>query len=168
MGGQTAGNEKHICTGLFAHVDAGKTTLSEAMLYQSGALRRLGRVDHQDAFLDTDHMERERGITIFSKQAELSLPWGTMTLLDTPGHVDFSTEAERTLRVLDCALLVISGTDGAVAAAGALRCAGFYLCEQDGPGRGEARSLAGGSEAILGRCLCGLDHTPLGGGGRCV
>ena len=112
MGGQTAGNEKHICTGLFAHVDAGKTTLSEAMLYQSGALRRLGRVDHQDAFLDTDHMERERGITIFSKQAELSLPWGTMTLLDTPGHVDFSTEAERTLRVLDCAILVISGTDG--------------------------------------------------------
>ena len=112
MGGQTAGNEKHICTGLFAHVDAGKTTLSEAMLYQSGALRRLGRVDHQDAFLDTDHMELERGITIFSKQAELSLPWGTMTLLDTPGHVDFSTEAERTLRVLDCAILVISGTDG--------------------------------------------------------
>ena len=93
MGGQTAGNEKHICTGLFAHVDAGKTTLSEAMLYQSGALRRLGRVDHQDAFLDTDHMERERGITIFSKQAELSLPWGTMTrrlwcplLLSTPAQ----------------------------------------------------------------------------------
>ena len=89
MGGQTAGNEKHICTGLFAHVDAGKTTLSEAMLYQSGALRRLGRVDHQDAFLDTDHMERERGITIFSKQAELSLPWGTMTLLDTPAMWTF-------------------------------------------------------------------------------
>ena len=104
--------QKRLVAGILAHVDAGKTTLSEAMLYQSGALRRLGRVDHQDAFLDTDHMERERGITIFSKQAELSLPWGTMTLLDTPGHVDFSTEAERTLRVLDCAILVISGTDG--------------------------------------------------------
>ena len=98
--------------GILAHVDAGKTTLSEAMLYVSGAVRRLGRVDHQDAFLDTDVIERERGITIFSKQAVLSLPAFQLTLLDTPGHVDFSAEMERTLQVLDYAILVISGTDG--------------------------------------------------------
>ena len=103
---------KKLVLGILAHVDAGKTTLSEAMLYRSGMLRKLGRVDHQDAFLDTDAMERERGITIFSKQAELKLPALEITLLDTPGHVDFSAEAERTLRVLDCAVLVISGTDG--------------------------------------------------------
>ena len=103
---------KHCCIGVLAHVDAGKTTLSEAMLYTTGALRKLGRVDHQDAFLDTDAMERERGITIFSKQAELTLPQAAVTLLDTPGHVDFSAEMERTLQVLDCAILVISGTDG--------------------------------------------------------
>jgi small GTP-binding protein len=103
---------KQLCAGLLAHVDAGKTTLSEGMLYQSGAVRKLGRVDHGDAFLDTDTLERERGITIFSKQAVLS--WGEMelTLLDTPGHVDFSAEMERTLPVLDCAILVISGADG--------------------------------------------------------
>ena len=77
-----------------------------------GALKRLGRVDHRDAFLDTDALERERGITIFSEQAELSLPGAELTLLDTPGHVDFSSEMERTLQVLDCAVLVISGTDG--------------------------------------------------------
>ena len=101
-----------LIVGILAHVDAGKTTLSEAMLYQSGAVRKLGRVDHKDAFLDTDVQERERGITIFSKQAELT--WGerAITLLDTPGHVDFAAEMERTLQVLDCAILVISGTDG--------------------------------------------------------
>ncbi len=103
---------RKLVVGILAHVDAGKTTLSEALLYQSGALRRLGRVDHQDAFLDTDAMERERGITIFSKQAVFSLADTEITLLDTPGHVDFSAEAERTLQVLDCAILVISGTDG--------------------------------------------------------
>ena len=103
---------KHICIGITAHVDAGKTTLSEAMLYQAGALKKLGRVDHQDAFLDTFALERARGITIFSKQAEFSLPHTEVTLLDTPGHVDFSAEMERTLQVLDCAVLVISGTDG--------------------------------------------------------
>ena len=101
-----------ICIGLLAHVDAGKTTLSEALLYYGGAIRRLGRVDHRDAFLDTEPMERERGITIFSKQALLSLDGLDVTLLDTPGHVDFSAEAERVLQVLDCAVLVISGTDG--------------------------------------------------------
>ena len=103
---------KKLVLGILAHVDAGKTTLSEGFLYLSGAVRRLGRVDHQDAFLDTDEQERERGITIFAKQAEFS--WGdtAFTLLDTPGHVDFSAEMERTLAVLDCAVLVVSGTDG--------------------------------------------------------
>ena len=103
---------KHICTGLLAHVDAGKTTLSEGMLYLSGSIRDMGRVDHGDAFLDTYEMERERGITIFSKQAVLSWKDIELTLLDTPGHVDFSAEMERVLQVLDYAVLVISGTDG--------------------------------------------------------
>ncbi|MCF2596469.1 translation factor GTPase family protein [Pseudoflavonifractor phocaeensis] len=103
---------RRICIGVMAHVDAGKTTLSEGLLYESGALRRLGRVDHGDAFLDTDVLERERGITIFSKQALLTLGETEITLLDTPGHVDFSAEMERTLQVLDYAILVISGTDG--------------------------------------------------------
>ena len=104
--------EQHICVGLLAHVDAGKTTLSEAMLYETGRLKRLGRVDHQDAFLDTHSLERARGITIFSKQARLQAGTLALTLLDTPGHVDFSAEMERTLQVLDYAILVISGTDG--------------------------------------------------------
>ena len=103
---------RKLCVGLLAHVDAGKTTLSEAMLYVAGALRRLGRVDHGDAFLDTDRRERERGITIFSKQARLTWKDCDITLLDTPGHVDFSAETERTLSVLDCAVLLISGSDG--------------------------------------------------------
>jgi small GTP-binding protein len=93
-------------------VDAGKTTLSEALLYGSGTRRTLGRVDHRDAFLDTHTIERSRGITIFSKQALLETPRRSITLLDTPGHVDFSPEAERVLPTLDCAVLVISGTDG--------------------------------------------------------
>ena len=98
--------------GLLAHVDAGKTTLSEGLLYQAGARRVLGRVDHQDAFLDTHALERARGITIFSKQARLETAHRRITLVDTPGHVDFGAETERTLPVLDCAVLVISGTDG--------------------------------------------------------
>mgnify|MGYP003295914494 CR=1 FL=1 len=98
--------------GILAHVDAGKTTLSEALLYETGKIRALGRVDHQDAYLDTDSQERERGITIFSKQAQLDYEGMKITLLDTPGHVDFSAEMERTLQVLDYAILVISGTDG--------------------------------------------------------
>jgi len=98
--------------GILAHVDAGKTTLSEALLYETGKIRSLGRVDHQDAYLDTDSQERERGITIFSKQAQLDSEGVKITLLDTPGHVDFSAEMERTLQVLDYAILVISGTDG--------------------------------------------------------
>ena len=103
---------KQLVIGILAHVDAGKTTLSEAMLYTSGAIRSLGRVDHQDAFLDTDSQERARGITIFSKQAEFTFEDMRIQLLDTPGHVDFSTEMERTLQVLDYAFLVISGKDG--------------------------------------------------------
>lgn len=103
---------QHLVIGILAHVDAGKTTLAEAMLYQSGCIRKMGRVDHGDAFLDTYDLEKNRGITIFSKQAEINTSNLAATLLDTPGHVDFSAEMERTLQVLDYALLVISGTDG--------------------------------------------------------
>ena len=104
--------KKRLCAGLLAHVDAGKTTLSEALLYQAGALKKLGRVDHRDSFLDTNALERERGITIFSKQARLETQNLELILLDTPGHTDFSTEMERTLQALDYAVLVVSGTDG--------------------------------------------------------
>ena len=103
---------KRIVTGILAHVDAGKTTLSEALLYKTGQLRKLGRVDHGDAFLDTNAMERARGITIFTEPAIIQTNDTTLTLLDTPGHVDFSAETERTIRVLDYAILVISATDG--------------------------------------------------------
>ncbi len=103
---------KRSVIGILAHVDAGKTTLSEAMLYTAGSLRIMGRVDHGDAFLDTFSLERQRGITIFSKQAVLQMPELQVTLLDTPGHVDFSAEMERTLDVLDCAILVVSGSSG--------------------------------------------------------
>ena len=111
-GKQDKNRRRYLCTGILAHVDAGKTTLSESMLYLSGSIRKLGRVDHRDAFLDTYELERERGITIFSKQAVF--PWGEkeIILLDTPGHVDFSAEMERTLQVLDCAVLVVSAADG--------------------------------------------------------
>ncbi len=113
MEGKDRGKTReHICVGLLAHVDAGKTTLSEAILYLTGSIRRLGRVDHQDAFLDNFELERARGITIFSKQAELMLGDVRVTLMDTPGHVDFSAEMERTLQVLDYAVLVVSGADG--------------------------------------------------------
>ena len=110
--GATSQKKIHICAGLLAHVDAGKTTLSEALLYQTKQIRSLGRVDHQDAYLDTDAQERDRGITIFSKQARIVEGDLELVLLDTPGHVDFSAEMERTLQVLDYAILVISGTDG--------------------------------------------------------
>jgi len=103
---------KKLVIGILAHVDAGKTTLSEAILYETGSIRALGRVDHRNAFLDTEELERERGITIFSKQAVFPLGELEVTLLDTPGHVDFSAEMERTLRVIDCAILVVSGSDG--------------------------------------------------------
>ena len=104
--------KKNRVIGILAHVDAGKTTLSEAMLYSAGRIKKLGRVDHRDSFLDTHELERERGITIFSKQAVFELPETRLFLLDTPGHADFAAEAERTLQVIDAAVLVISGTDG--------------------------------------------------------
>lgn len=104
--------KKQICVGLLAHVDSGKTTLAESMLFLSGSIRKLGRVDHRDAFLDTYELERARGITIFSKQAQLKIDEKEICLLDTPGHVDFSAEMERALQVLDYAVLVISGADG--------------------------------------------------------
>ncbi|MBQ6428546.1 MAG: TetM/TetW/TetO/TetS family tetracycline resistance ribosomal protection protein, partial [Oscillospiraceae bacterium] len=112
---------KSLCVGMLAHVDAGKTTLIEAMLYLSGAIRKLGRVDHRDSYLDNEDQERARGITIFSKQARLQ--WGNtgFTILDTPGHVDFSSEMERTLQVMDAAVLVISGPDGVQAHTETLR-----------------------------------------------
>ena len=106
---------KNISVGILAHVDAGKTTLSEGLLYSSGNLTKLGRVDKRDAFLDTHSLERERGITIFSKQAILELPDTRITLIDTPGHVDFSCEAERAISVQDYAILVVSATDGVTA-----------------------------------------------------
>lgn len=115
--GNTIGNHKnnktkHLTIGLLAHVDAGKTTLAESMLYASGSIRKAGRVDHGDAFLDTYALEKDRGITIFAKQAQMTLGQYEVTLLDTPGHVDFSAEMERTLQVLDVAILIISGADG--------------------------------------------------------
>ena len=105
-------SDKHLTVGILAHVDAGKTTLSESILYTCGNIRKIGRVDHGDSFLDTNELERARGITIFSKQAEIQWKEQRFTLLDTPGHVDFSAEMERTLQVLDYAILVISGADG--------------------------------------------------------
>lgn len=112
--GNTSGNKEkqYICIGLLAHVDAGKTTLAESLLYHTGAIRKMGRVDHQNAFLDTYELERARGITIFSKQAGFTLGDREVVLLDTPGHVDFSAEMERTLQILDYAVLIIGGTDG--------------------------------------------------------
>lgn len=104
--------KNNIVLAMLAHVDSGKTTLSEAMLYLSGSIRKLGRVDHKDAFLDTYSMEKDRGITIFSKQAMFGWKDLDIALLDTPGHVDFSAEMERTLQVLDYAILVISGPAG--------------------------------------------------------
>lgn len=103
---------KNLVVGILAHTDSGKTTLAESMLYLSGSIRKLGRVDHGDTFLDTYRLEKSRGITIFSKQAQITLPQKEVTLLDTPGHIDFSAEMERTLQVLDYAILVISGADG--------------------------------------------------------
>ncbi|MBQ9733026.1 MAG: GTP-binding protein, partial [Clostridia bacterium] len=106
---------KRIVLGILAHVDAGKTTLSEGLLYSSGAISRLGRVDRRDAYLDTHQLERERGITIFSKQAIFSYGDTEFTLIDTPGHIDFSAEAERAVAIQDAAILVISATDGVTA-----------------------------------------------------
>ena len=105
-------SNRQLTVGLLAHVDAGKTTLSEGLMYTAGALRKWGRVDHGDTLLDNEAMERERGITIFSKNALLERENLCIQLIDTPGHVDFSAEMERTLKVLDYAILVVSGSDG--------------------------------------------------------
>ena len=151
---------------LLAHVDAGKTTLSEALLYVSGARRSLGRVDHRDAFLDTHNLERTRGITIFSKQAQLETANRRITLVDTPGHVDFSAETERTLPVVDCAVLVISGTDGIQAHTLTLwRLLERYsvptflfVNKMDLPGRSEEKLMAQLQEQLSAGCVdFGLD-----------
>ena len=133
-----------VVIGILAHVDSGKTTLSEGMLYSAGEIRKIGRVDHGDAFLDSHEIERDKGITIFSKQAVMRFRDTEFTLLDTPGHVDFSTEMERTLSVLDYAILVISGTDtksyrNTMAAFGTIQCTYIYIREQNGPKRRQKR-----------------------------
>ena len=164
----TERTEKRLCVGLLAHVDAGKTTLSEAMLYRAGVIRTLGRVDHGDTFLDTDAQERSRGITIFSKQAVLPLPGCTLTLLDTPGHVDFSAEMERTLQVLDYAVLVISGTDGVQAHTETLwqllrryRVPVFvFVTKMDLPGADRAALMADLRTHLSGACVDFTDPDP--------
>ena len=156
---------KHLVIGIFAQVDAGKTTLSEALLYRAGALRKLGRVDHGDAFLDHYSLERARGITIFSKQARFSLGDTEITLLDTPGHVDFSPEAERAMQVLDYAILVVSGTDGVQAHTETLwrllRRYGIptflFFNKMDLPGADRARLLAQASRLLSEHCLAPED-----------
>lgn len=133
---------KKTVVGIIAHVDAGKTTLTEGMLYLAGKIKTQGRVDKRNTFLDTHELERERGITIFSKTARLDFGDSNIILLDTPGHVDFSAETERTLSVLDCAVLVISGSEGVqahtttlwVTPAQAQR-SDFYLCHENGSRR---------------------------------
>ncbi len=153
---------KQLVIGILAHVDSGKTTLSEALLYGTGTIRKLGRVDHKDAFLDTDALEKARGITIFSKQALFTAGNTDFTLLDTPGHVDFSTETERTLQVLDYAVLVISGTDGVQShtetSGGAAAVPHPHLCvrEQDGPARPGQESASDPAEPSAGGWLCGF------------
>ena len=127
-----------VVIGILAHVDSGKTTLSEGMLYSAGEIRKIGRVDHGDAFLDSHEIERDKGITIFSKQAVMRFRDTEFTLLDTPGHVDFSTEMERTLSVLDYAILVISGTDG-IQNHTETQCTYIYIREQNGPKRRQKR-----------------------------
>ncbi len=164
---------KRLVLGLLAHVDAGKTTLTEALLYKAGATRKLGRVDHGDAFLDTAALEKARGITIFAKQAVLRLPDGEteLTLLDTPGHVDFSAEMERTLSVLDYAVLVVSGTDGVQAHTETLwrllaryRVPVFlFVNKMDLPGPGRAALLAELKARLSENCV---DFAPEGAAAR--
>ena len=156
---------KKLVIGILAHVDSGKTTLAEGMLYVSGSIRSAGRVDHGDTFLDTDAQERSRGITIFSKQAQISWKQMDITLLDTPGHVDFSAEMERTLQVLDYALLVISGADGVQGHAMTLwkllkryRIPVFlFVNKMDQPGTDRQELMRGLQEKLSGQCV---DFTP--------
>ena len=144
--------QKQISLGVLAHVDAGKTTLSEGLLFKCGRIRKIGRVDHKDAYLDTYELERERGITIFSKQAVFSMGAFNVTLLDTPGHVDFSAEMERTLQVLDYAILVINGADGVQGHTQTL----WRLLEQNGSGRNRQRGAFSGAEEEIKWKLCGF------------
>ncbi len=154
-------SDKKAVIGLLAHVDAGKTTLAERILYAAGEIRNPGRVDHRDTFLDTDAQERERGITIFSKQARLSWKGMDVTLLDTPGHVDFSAEMERTLQVLDCAVLIINGADGVQSHTltlwRLLKRYGvpvfLFINKMDQPGTDADELLAGVQKALDGRCV---------------
>ena len=153
--------QKHLVIGILAHVDAGKTTLSEALLFESGVIRKMGRVDHQDAFLDTFAMEKERGITIYSKQAVFPMGNTSVTLLDTPGHADFSPEMERALRVLDMALLVISAPDGVTGQAQTLwRLLNLYriptvifVNKMDQPGMDRASVIASLHSDLDERCI---------------
>ena len=153
--------KRPLVCGLLAHVDAGKTTLSEALLYVSGARRVLGRVDHGDAYLDNEALERQRGITIFSKQARLETEKLALTLVDTPGHVDFAAETERVLPILDCAVLVISGTDGVQAHTLTLwqllkryRVPTFlFVNKMDLPGADKTRLLSDLQEKLSSGCL---------------
>lgn len=159
---------KQLVLGILAHVDAGKTTLSEALLYRTGAIRDLGRVDHKNAHLDTHALERARGITIFSRQARLTLGDTAVTLLDTPGHVDFSAEMERTLQVLDYAVLVISGTDGVQAHTETLwqllrryRVPMFvFVTKMDLPGADRAALMADLRAHLSGACVDFTDPDP--------
>lgn len=159
---------KQLTLGILAHVDAGKTTLSEALLFTAGAIRKAGRVDKKDAFLDNYEMERERGITIFSKQAVFSYEDLRITLLDTPGHVDFSTEMERTLQVLDAAVLLISAADGVQSHTRTLwkllesyQVPVFlFVNKMDQPGADQEKILAGIQNQLSGNCV---DFTPLVG-----
>ena len=159
---------KQLVLGILAHVDAGKTTLSEALLYRTGAIRDLGRVDHKNAHLDTHALERARGITIFSRQARLTLGDTAVTLLDTPGHVDFSAEMERTLQVLDYAVLVISGTDGVQAHTETLwqllrryRVPVFvFVTKMDLPGADRAALMADLRAHLSGACVDFTDPDP--------
>lgn len=165
---------KQLVLGILAHVDAGKTTLSEALLYRTGAIRDLGRVDHKNAHMDTHALERARGITIFSRQARMTLGDVHVTLLDTPGHVDFSAEMERTLQVLDYAVLVISGTDGVQAHTQTLwqllrryRVPGVRVRDEDGSAGCGARGAHGRPARTPERRVRGL-YRPRSGADRPV
>ena len=162
---------KKLIIGILAHVDAGKTTLAESLLYTCGTIRKAGRVDHGDAFLDNGDMERKRGITIFSKQARIRWKDVDITLLDTPGHVDFSAEMERTLQVLDAAILVIDGSDGDRASAIDIRLIHMHndgLCQPSIGGRDrhlnegiETLGDVGDSDLPGGIGLLGRDDLPI-------
>lgn len=162
---------KRLVIGVLAHVDAGKTTLCEGLLYTAGQLRRLGRSITATPAWITRPWSGGRGITIFSKQAPLRLPEAELTLLDTPGHVDFSAEMERTLQVLDYAILVISGTDGVQAHTATLwqllrryRIPAVCLCDENGSARGGPVAAASAAAAEAGPGLCRYDCAGLAGG----